>query len=102
MSVKSVYKMKNGVWLYPGETSNWHFLTLPKKESAEIKERFWTKKRGWNSLPVEAIIGKTGWTTSIFFDTRSDAYLLPLKAAVRRKENIRQGDTVAFQIRIRV
>lgn len=43
--------------------------------------------------PVTAIIGATRWKTSIFWDRKRDAYLLPVKAAVRTKEQLREGDS---------
>lgn len=95
------FKMKSEeVWLYSGESANWHFVSVPKGISAEIKERFGEKHRGWGSLPVMVIIGKTSWKTSIFPDRKSGGYLLPLKAEVRRKEGIRNGDKISFLIRI--
>ena len=33
---------------------------------------------------------------SIFPDSKSGTYILPLKAKVRKKENIYEGDTVTF------
>ncbi|MFZ1626614.1 MAG: DUF1905 domain-containing protein [Candidatus Moraniibacteriota bacterium] len=89
------------VWLYPGESAAWHFMTVPKRDADEIKSRFGQQTRGWGSLPVTATIGKTVFQTSIFFpDKRSGGYLLPLKAAVRAREGIhaRQRVTVTIVI----
>jgi hypothetical protein len=94
------YECKAKVWLYPG-MAGWRFVTLPKKQSAQIKTRFAGSTRGWGSLPVTVTIGKTSWDTSIFPDKKADAYLLPLKAAVRKKEKIDEGDTIALKIDIR-
>lgn len=95
------YRMRSKVWLYPG-MAGWHFLTLPKKQSKEIKEKFGKHKRGWGSLPVSVTLGKTNWDGSIFPDTKEGAYLLPLKALVRKKEGVMAGDSVVFTINIRV
>ena len=95
---KAVYKLTAKVWLYPGESAAWHFITVPQKESAKIKETFGKSRRGWGSIPVSVAIGKTKWKTSIFPDKKSNAYLLPLKAEVRKKEEISQGDTVSFTL----
>jgi hypothetical protein len=92
--------MKSEVWLYPSETAAWHFISIPKKEAGEIKKKFGAKKRGWGSLPVVMTIGKTSWKTSIFPDKRSDTYLLPLKAEVRKKEEILHGDNVSFVLEV--
>ncbi len=97
---KKLYQFKSKVWLYPGMDA-WHFLTLPQKESAEIKKNFSQVKRGFGSLKVEAKIGKTAWLTSIFPDSRAGAYLLPLKASVRKKEHLLADDTVRFTIKIK-
>jgi hypothetical protein len=100
--------MRAKVWLYPG-IAGWHFITLPKKQSAEIKKHFGIMAHGWGSLPVKVTVlrqdsGQVGitWKTSIFPDKKSNAYLLPLKAAVRKKEHIQLGDTINFIIEILV
>jgi hypothetical protein len=95
------YTMKSKVWLYQG-MAGWHFLTLPKKQSDEIKKRFGAIKKGWGSIPVTVTIGKTIWKTSIFPDKKAGAYLLPLKAEVRKKEKIGKDDTVSFTVEVRV
>lgn len=82
--------------------AGWHFVTLPKKQSDEIRVRFGSMKRGWGSLPVAVTIGKTSWKTSIFPDKRAGAYLLPLKAAVRAKEKIRDGDLITFLVEVKI
>lgn len=88
------------MWLYPGESASWHFLTVPKKESEEIKKTHGARAKGWGSLPVEVHIGKSVWTTSIFPDKRSGTYLLPLKAKIRGEEGIFEGDKVTFTITV--
>lgn len=94
------YIVQGKVWLYPSETASWHFFTVPKKESSEIKAKYGNLSKGWGSLPVSVSIGKTTWTTSIFPDSKSGTYILPLKAEVRKKEGIFDGDTytVSFVI----
>lgn len=98
----STYIVTGTVWLYPGESANWHFFTIPKKESAELKETFKGLAKGWGSLPVDVTIGKTTWKTSIFPDNKSGTYMLPIKAQVRRREELFDGDscTVSFSISI--
>ena len=92
------YKIKATVWLYPGENASWHFVTIPKKESAEITEQYKEFKKGWGSLPVEVTIKKTTWKTSIFPDRKSGTYLLPLKALIRKKEGLGAGDKTIFTV----
>lgn len=98
----NLYKITVKVWLYPGESSSWHFITVPRKESADIETRYKEFKKGWGSLPVEVKLGDTTWKTSVFPDRKSGTYLLPLKAIVRRKEGVEAGDTVTAHFSIAV
>lgn len=91
-------KVKGKVWLWPGEQGAWHFVHVDKKTSETIKKKYTAKRRGFSSVRVEATIGKTSWKTSIFPDSRSGAYLLPLKASVRRAEEIDEGDSITFSL----
>jgi hypothetical protein len=94
------YVLKGKVWLYPGESANWHFFTVPKKESTELTETYKGLRRGWGSLPVVVTIGVTTWETSIFSDSASRTYILPLKALVRKKEGLYEGDTCTVKLSI--
>lgn len=87
-------KIKAKVWLWPGETAAWHFVSVPKLESSKIKEKFGKGRRGFGSIPVAVKLGKTTWRTSIFPDAKSGQYLLPIKASVRQAEGIFADDTV--------
>jgi hypothetical protein len=94
------YAMKAEVQLYPTQAAAWHLLYLPSKEAGLIRKGFKAKEKGWSSLPVEVQVRKTKWRTSIFYDRRSDSYILPLKAEIRRKEGLMQGDIVFFKLKI--
>lgn len=97
---KRVYALVSNVFVYPG-MGGWRFLALPKKQSQEIKEKFGSRAKGWGSLPVSVTIGKTVWDTSIFPDKKSGSYLLPLKAKVRKAEDIFDDASVKFSIKLR-
>lgn len=84
---------KAEVWQYDGPAA-WHFITLPTHIAREIDERYGHLRKGWGSLPVQVTIGQTTWSTSIFSDKQAGSYLLPLKAAVRKQEQIQAADQV--------
>jgi len=94
-------KFKTNVWLYPG-MAGWHFISVPKDISEDIKHNFGDLKRGWGSLPVVVTVGKTSWKTSIFPDKKDGGYLLPLKADVRKKEGILAEDKISLLLEIRI
>ena len=49
-------------------------------------------------MPVEARIGETDFTSSLF--PRDGGYLLPVKVAVQRAESVGLGDRVAVEMRV--
>lgn len=95
---RTEFSFRARVWMYPGATASWHFLSVPEKTSMTIKKQFGTYAKGWGSLPVDVTIGKTSWKTSLFPDTKRKAYLLPLKAAVRKREDMDVNDLVEVTI----
>ena len=85
------------LWLYPGDAS-WYFITVPKKESEKVRAVAKKVKRGWGSVKVKAKVGKTPFDTSVFPDSASGTFLLPVKAAVRRKEALDAGDSAKVSL----
>jgi Domain of unknown function (DUF1905) len=84
-------------WLYSGKGA-WYFVTLPPDSAAEIsyfsKALNGGKRAGWGSVRVTVQVGKTIWQTSLFPDSKNKSYVLPIKAAVRKTENIIEGKLV--------
>ena len=70
------------------DACGWVFVSLPQELSAEIRESFKHLEEGWGRMKVTAQLGGSEWQTSVWFDTKQNAYLLPLKAKVRRQENV--------------
>lgn len=87
------------LWRYSGE-AGWHFVTAPTETSKQIKTLGKGLMNAFGSLRVIATIGKTSWRTSVFFDSKADAFLLPIKADVRKKERIGHGDAVEVILEI--
>lgn len=96
---KKTYTFSSKVWLYPGKAA-WHFISVPKEETADIHYHFEHVKLGWGSLKVTVTIGKTTWETSIFPDKKTQTFLLPLKKEVRAAEVLEAGDTPTVMLNI--
>ncbi len=71
--------------------SAWHFATVPEEASDEIAARMEGFTRGFGSVKVEATIGSSTFATSLFPDSESGCYVLPLKKSVRAAEGIVPG-----------
>ena len=90
---KVSYSFHSSPWQYTGP-AGWVFVSLPVTLSKEIRAALQKEEQGWGRLKARARIGQTEWNTSIWFDTKQNTYLLPLKAAVRTKEKIVTGRKV--------
>ncbi len=86
------HRLRTELWEHsPGEQGSWHFLTVP----ADLAEDLLLESGppgGFGSVRVEVRIGGTTWRTSIFPD-RDGSYVLPVKQAVRRAEDLHAGLT---------
>ncbi len=87
------------VWFWRGP-SPYHFVTVPEDESAELADAAARVTYGWGMIPVAARIGETRWTTSLF--PKDGGYIVPLKDAVRRSEDLDVGDDVTVALHVDV
>ena len=85
------------VWRWEARTDSWFFTSLPPELSADIRE-IPRPQRGFGSVRVRARIGTSTWMTSIF--PGSDAYVLPLKKAVRDAESLALGDIAVVSLEV--
>lgn len=76
-----------------------HFVAVPVAEAEEIAGLVNLVTYGWGMVPVTASIGSTEFTTSLW--PKEGTYFLPLKDAVRRREQIEIGDTVSVKMALR-
>jgi uncharacterized protein DUF1905 len=93
-----VYTITAELWRYPGP-AGWHFVTLPPDVADDVRAR--SEARPFGSVSAEVTLGDTTWSTSLFADTKSASYLLPVKAAVRGREGVADGDTVTLTLALR-
>jgi hypothetical protein len=98
-STHSAYRTRAKLWRWNGGKASWYFLTLPAAVSHDIRLVDAGPRRvGFGALRVEATIGSTTWKTSIFPSAQLEAYILPVKAAVRKAEKMQEGKSVSVQI----
>jgi hypothetical protein len=90
MSGKIKFEFTAEVWQH-SSPGGWYFISVPKKLSKEMREYFRSEEEGWGRLKAIAKIGNTEWETAIWFDTKANAYFLPLKSDIRKKEKLEAG-----------
>jgi hypothetical protein len=90
MVAKIKYEFTATVWKHT-DSGGWYFLSLPIAMAKEIRENLKWQEEGWGRLKAVAKIGNTEWESAIWFDTKQQTYLLPLKSEIRKKENVDAG-----------
>ena len=89
----------NGKIIFWKGPAPWFFVTVPAKQSRELKAISGLVTYGWGVIPVHVRIGKTEFQTSLF--PKDDHYLVPIKVSVRRAENLEKGDKVTVRLEVR-
>lgn len=91
------FEFNGTIWFWRGPAP-WFFVTMPEKESGDLKTISASVTYGWGVIPVRVQIGKTVWKTSLF--PKDDLYLVPIKADVRKAEHLDEGDEVTIRLEV--
>lgn len=87
------------IWFWRGPAP-WFFVTVPEEQSRDLKAIANAVTYGWGVIPVEVELGGTVWKTSLF--PKNDLYLVPIKASVRKAENLQEDDEVTLRLSIQM
>lgn len=92
------------LWLWQSQgthekSGSWHFITVPADQAGLVRMAV-PKRAGFGSVRVKARIGDTAWTTSIFPDSKTGTFLLPVKADVRKREGLIVGTSADVTLSI--
>ena len=93
------YSFRGKLWK-DKTTGSWHFVSLPKTLSKKIRKIHGGSEEGWGRLTAAAAIGEVHWDTAVWFDTKNDTYLLPVKAVIRKKLGLKEGSSCKVQLSI--
>ena len=86
------------IWFWRGPAP-FFFVTIPEEQSRGLKAISSSVTYGWGVIPVHVQIGNTEWKTSLF--PKDDLYIVPIKASVRKAENLEEGDKVMVRLEVR-
>jgi hypothetical protein len=92
-----IFEFNGKIWFWKGPAP-FFFITVPAKQSRDIKEISGLVTYGWGVIPVHVRIGKTEFRTSLF--PKDGRYLVPIKVSVRKAENLEEGDKVTVRLEI--
>lgn len=98
MQAKINYEFSGILW--KDSPGGWVFISIPKNISKEIRENLQWQEEGWGRMKATAIIKEIKWDTAIWFDTKMNTYLLPVKSEIRKKACLKLDDVIPVSISI--
>ncbi|MCE2789865.1 MAG: DUF1905 domain-containing protein [Saprospiraceae bacterium] len=69
-------------------------MSVPTPTDSEIRAHSGDLEEGWRWLKSTVRVGQCEWDSAIWFDTKRSSYLLPMKADMRKRENITAGTII--------
>ncbi len=97
MDGKIKYEFSTKMWK-DASSGGWFFVSLPKMISKEIREHLKWQEEGWGRMKTLAQIGEFKWDTAIWFDSKTENYLLPIKAEIRKKSSLEINKKIEITI----
>jgi len=97
--MKITYRFKAKLWQHNAD-GGWHFVSVPKEFSIDIRQHLQQFEEGWGRLKAKAELRDHTWDTAIWYDTKRNTYLLPIKAEVRRKFNLKIEDELDLKLQL--
>jgi hypothetical protein len=78
----------------------YYFVPVPDDQCGAIEAVAPMITYGWGCIPVEVTIGATRWKTSLF--PKNGGYLVPVRANVRKSEDLDEGDMTHVELALDV
>jgi hypothetical protein len=100
--MKKSFKTKGKIFIWQAENGvGWCFVYIDKDTSEQIRETLRknkVQKVAFGSVRTQVTIGSSTWNTSLFPNSKNKVYMLPVKASVRKKEGIEEGDLLDISL----
>ena len=87
------------IWFWKGPAP-WYFVTVPAKQCRDLRAISGVVTYGWGMIRVNVRIGKSEWMSTLF--PKEGRYIVPIKARVRKTENLEEGDQVTVRLEVRL
>ena len=99
------------LWVWRGgNNGSWHFATIDGAAGEAISAHEAMRRlelgpngrggRGFGSVKVKATIGDSSWNTSVFPSKPHKGFILPVKAAIRKAQDLSEGDEVSVALEL--
>lgn len=85
------------IWYWRGPAP-FYFVTVPEPQCRDLREVSAALTYGWGCLPATVTLGDSTWQTSMF--PKDGGYIVPVKAQVRRDEDVDEGMVVDLRLAV--
>lgn len=85
------------IWQWRGPAPH-YFVSVPAEHCDALRAASKLVSYGWGMIPVHVRIGGTEWKTSLF--PKEGGYIVPIKAHVRKAEELAEGDVVTLGLQV--
>ena len=85
------------IWYWRGPAPH-HFVTVPEEQCELLRQAARLATYGWGMIPVQVTLDSLRWETSLF--PKDGGYIVPIKAAVRKKLGVGEGDAVTVELEV--
>ena len=76
-----------------------YFVRVPPQQAEAMRDAARLVSYGWGMLPVQVRIGGSEWRTALF--PKDGSYLVPIRASIRKAEQLEEGDLVRVVLEVR-
>jgi hypothetical protein len=91
------FTIRGEIWYWRGPAP-FYFVTVPAPESCEIKSVEKLVTYGWGMIPATIGIGDTTYKSALW--AKDGAYIVPLRASVRKAESLEEGQMIEVRLDI--
>ena len=91
------------LWIWDARRQDtWTFVTVPPEISRALEDVAEARgpRAGFGSIRVEVRVGPSTWRTSVFPDSGSGCFVLPIKKSVRKANGVGVGDPITVALRV--
>ncbi|MBA8793878.1 hypothetical protein FHX74_001483 [Friedmanniella endophytica] len=83
------------LWYWRG-LAPWYFVSVPALLVEQLHELSGRLSYGWGMIPAEVRVGRTTFATALW--PKDGGYIVPIKADVRRREHLAEGEPVTVEL----
>lgn len=83
------------LWYWRGPAP-WYFVSVPEPLAEQLHELSGRLSYGWGMIPAEVRVGRTTFATALW--PKDGGYIVPIKADVRRREHLAEGEPVTVEL----